>query len=103
MSNDISLTIRLPKTLNDDLTQLSKQLGITKVNLLRFAIHLFLMEKPTPLIFDGSSSEKFRFNFHVNAVTNSLLVEASEHYGQPINSVVTAIAYLAVGHYSKYL
>lgn len=104
MSNDISLTVRIPRTLNDDLTTLSKELGVTKVNLLRFATHLFLSEKPTPLNFTASSSDdRFRFVFNTNQVTYDLLQKASEDYKQSINSVITAIAYLALQHYSKYL
>lgn len=104
MSNDISLTVRIPKDLNTELTKLAKELGVTKVNLLRFAIHLFLSEKPTELTFsDISSEDRFRFVFNTNQVTYNLLVKASEKYGQPINSILNSISVLALEHYSKYL
>lgn len=105
MGNDVSLTVRLPKDLNSELTNLSKKLGITKVNLLRFAVHYFLQDKPTTLTFDTSivEDEKFRFAFNVNRTAYELLNSASEEYGQSINSVVTSIAFLALKHYSRYL
>lgn len=105
MANDISLTVRLPKELNTALTKLSKDLGITKVNLLRFAIHLFLSERPTSLAFTDTTAtkDKARLVFFTNQVTYNLLADASIKYGQSINSVITSIAMMALEHYSKYL
>lgn len=105
MANDISLTVRLPKELNTALTKLSKDLGITKVNLLRFAIHLFLSERPTSLTFTDTTAtkDKARLVFLTNHVTYNLLADASAKYGQSINSVITSIAMMALEHYSKYL
>ncbi len=39
--NDISLTVRLPHELNIRLKTASKEVGVTKTNLIRSAIHDF--------------------------------------------------------------
>lgn len=100
--NDISLTVRIPDKLNDQLTLLSKGLGITKVSLLRFTIWSH-SDNPKPLSFDTSATNSFRFVLSLNAATYKILEDASKQYSQPVNSVVVALANIAVKSYSKYL
>lgn len=103
-NNDISLTIRIPENLHKQLSELAKSLGVTKVTLLRFAIHLFLSDKPTKLTFNTvSADKKHRFVFNINQMTYDLLSSARKEYQQSINNVVTEITVLALKHYSRYL
>lgn len=100
--NDIPLTIRIPEQLNEQLTELSKSLGVPKVGLLRFTIWSF-NNHPKVLVFDPSSVNSFRFVLSVNKATYQILENVSKQYSQSINSVVIALANLAVQSYSKYL
>ncbi|MGL6198720.1 MAG: hypothetical protein ACRC3H_07280 [Lachnospiraceae bacterium] len=103
--NNISLTIRLPEKLNLELTKVSKELGMTKSNLIRAAIHGFLTSDEAALDFSlpYDSSPKFRMVLIVNQHTYDILIKASEKYSQSINIIVTAIIYLALERGIKWL
>ena len=103
MKNDISLTIRLPITMNEQLTDMTKRLGLTKTSCIRFAIWDFLDKQPQPLTFSKSDEETYRFVLAVNQNTYNILNNACQKYGQSINSIINAVSRLALEHYSKYL
>lgn len=103
MNNNISLSIRLPNSLNSRLTNTSKSLGLTKVSFIRFAIWNFLDENPQPLTFFDSSENTFRLVLAVNQNTYEIIERACQQYNQSINSIVVAVSALALERYAKYL
>lgn len=103
MNNNISLTIRLPNSLNVKLTDTSKSLGLTKVSFIRFAIWNFLDEHPQPLTFTDSTENTFRLVLAVNQNTYEILERACQQHNQSINSIVIAVSVLALERYAKYL
>lgn len=101
--NDISLTIRLPHEINLELANLSKNLGITKTNLIRNFIHE-LSENNASLVF-ANTFEKYkkdRIVLNVNKLTHDILLDYSKKYDQSINSVVIAVCILSLNN-SKWL
>ncbi len=104
MSNDISLTVRLPHELNIQLGIVSKDMGVTKTNLIRSAIHDFLTNDQTILSFTPSSSDKKdRLVLNINQMTRNILENACQKYNQPMNAVITSISILALERSSKWL
>lgn len=103
MANDISLTIRMPHELNAQLQSVSKELGMTRTNLLRSAIHDFLTSDETVLNFKTSSEKKDRFVLNVNQMTNQILETACKKHSQSMNAVVTAVAVLALERAATWL
>ena len=102
--NEISLTVRMPQDLNDQLTALCKRLGLPKLPFLRFSVWVFLNDDPKDLIFDEIQSDsKFRFTFNVNKNIYDILETTSKRYEQSINSVVIKVANMALERYSTYL
>ena len=101
-NNEIALTIRIPDDLNEGLTKTAKDLGMTKLNLIRFAIWDFLENENCKLLF-STKENNFRVALKVNKNTYQLLEQASKQYGQSINSIVIAVTTLALTRYSKYL
>lgn len=104
MENNISLTIRIPEELNKCFTELSQNLGIPKVAMLRYAVWI-MNENPTELSFDqmAATDNTFRFAFNVNPKTYQIIENLSLQYSQSINSIVTALIILTLERYSKYL
>ena len=103
MANDISLTIRLPHELNTQLQAVAKEIGMTKTNLLRSAIHDFLITDDVNLIFVSSPGVKDRLVLNVNQITHGILEAACNKYSQSMNAVVTAVGILALERSSKWL
>lgn len=103
MANDISLTIRLPHTLNVKIQAISKELGITKTNLLRSAIHDFLTPNNMSLNFPDISDTKDRLVLNINQMTYDILENTCKQYSQSMNAVVTAVAFLALERSTKWL
>lgn len=104
MINNISLTIRIPHQMNTKLLSLSKEIGITKTNLIRSSIHDFLTDNSTILNFDLlNNDKKDRIVLNVNQLTYDILTETCEKYNQSMNSVVIAVIYLALERSSKWL
>lgn len=104
MANSISLTIRLPHELNMQLTAISKEVGITKTNLLRSAINDFLTKDEFALDFSTNYSGKSdRLVLNVNHLTHSILDNVCKKHGQSMNAVVTAVSILALERSAKWL
>lgn len=104
MANDLSLTIRLPHELNNQLKQVSKNIGITKTNLIRSAIHDFLTDEKVVLNFSFKySNEKDRLVLNVNQITYNILENTCKKYNQSMNAVVTSVSIMALERSSKWL
>lgn len=103
MANDISLTIRLPHELNMQLQLAAKEVGVTKTNLLRSAIHDFLTEDKVTLNFSSAPGIKDRLVLNVNQITYNILEAACERHSQSMNAVVTAVGVLALERAAKWL
>ena len=103
MANDISLTIRLPHEINENLKIEAKRLGFTRTSLIRIAIHeLFAKGKITLDFSQKYSADKDRLVLNINQLTNDILHNTCEQYGQAMNSVVTAICAAALKYCSKW-
>lgn len=104
MSNNISITVRLPHELNEKLTSASKALGMTKTNLIRMAIHELPKGNGVSLDFSQSiSDKKYRLVLNVNQLTHDILENACKKYNQPMNTIVIAISYFALELSAKWL
>lgn len=104
MPNDISLTVRLPHDLNTQLTKVSKDIGITKTNLIRSAIHDFLAIDEIVLDFSNvQTDQRDRLVLNINQMTYNLLENACQKYKQSMNSVVIAVSFLALERSAKWL
>lgn len=104
MANDISLTVRLPHELNVQLTTIAKEVGMTKTNLIRSAIHDFLTEDENNIDFSQNNvSQRDRLVLNVNQITYNILENTSKKYNESINSVITAVSVLALERSSKWL
>lgn len=104
MANNISLTVRLPHELNVQLAAIAKEVGMTKTNLIRSAIHGFLTEDENNIDFSQNNvSQRDRLVLNVNQITYSILENASKKHNESINSVITAVSILALERSSKWL
>lgn len=104
MANDISLTIRLPHELNAELKKTAKDVGVTKTNFIRCAIHDFLTVDTITLKFpQNPSPQKDRLVLNVNQLTYSILKNACEKYNQSMNAIVIAVSILALERSTKWL
>ena len=103
MTNNLSLTIRLPHELNVQLQSAAKELGMTRTNLLRSAIHDFLTADGVFLDFSAIPGPKDRLVLNVNQMTQSILDSACEKYSQSMNVIVTAVGFLALERATKWL
>ena len=103
MANDISLTVRLSSQLSKQLQSVAKELGMTKTNLLRSAIHDFLVVDDVALDFSVSPGEKDRFVLNVNQITYSLLESTCKKHSQSMNAVIGAVGVLALERATKWL
>ena len=101
--NDITLTIRLPKQLDDKLKDSAKKVGMPKSTLIRICIHDFLVDSFIPLDFTPIEGDKRRMTLDVNELTKSILDDACSKYGQSMNAVVTAVSLLALERAAKWL
>ena len=104
MSNNISLTVRLPHELNAQLKEMSKSLGLTKTNLIRAGIHDFLTSDEYVLDFKlNQTDKKDRLVLNINQITFDILQNTCEKYNQSMNAVVTAVSILALERSAKWL
>lgn len=103
MPNNISLTVRLPHDLNVQLQACAKELGMTKTNLLRGAIHDFLTVDDIVLDFSAMPGAKDRLVLNVNQITHSILEAACKKHSQSMNAVITAVGVLALERSAKWL
>lgn len=104
MANDISLTVRLPSELNQQLITVSKNIGVTKTILIRFAIHEYLTdEKIIPDFSQTRVAQREKFVFNMNQLTYTILEKCCQKYGQSMNAIITAASILALEHFSKWL
>ena len=104
MANDISLTVLLPHELNLQLKTLSKDIGMTKTNLIRSAIHEFLTLEDINLDFSqGHDDKRDRLVLNVNQLTFNILEASCKKHNQSMNSIITATSILALEHFSKWL
>lgn len=103
-NNNISVTVRLPHDLNEELKTTSTKVGMTKTNLIRLAIHECLAKGTEELQFPSEAcSQKDRLVLNINQTTLDLLNEASAKYGQSVNAVVTAVCLWGIEYYSRWL
>lgn len=104
MSNNISLTVRMPCELNEKLTSSSKALGMTKTNLIRMAIHELPKGNDIELDFSQNiTDKKYRLVLNVNQLTYDILENACKKYNQSMNAIVIAISYYALELSAKWL
>lgn len=104
MANEISLTVRLPHDLNQKLTKIAKEIGMTKTNLIRSAIHDFLTANQTNLDFsENYIGKRDRLVLNVNQITYNILEATCNQYNQSMNAVITVVSYLALERSSKWL
>lgn len=104
MLNPISLTVRLPEKLDDELTSVCKSLGMPKTALIRICIHDFLQDENTVLDFSACEDSKTkRLVLNVNEHLDALLNEAAKGSGHSINAVIIAVSALALERASKWL
>ncbi|MBR7928416.1 hypothetical protein KBI51_09595 [Aerococcaceae bacterium zg-ZUI334] len=102
MDKLVSLTLRIPKSLNQELKYLSSQLGFTKSSLIKIAIHEFV-DKIEMTTHEFTDNDSFRMVLKVNDITHRMLIEASKRYELSINQVVIKTCYLSVERYTKLL
>lgn len=103
-SNNISVTVRLPHDLNEELKTTSAKVGMTKTNLIRLAIHECLAKGTDKLQFsEKSCPQKDRLVLNINQTTLDLLNEASVKHGQSVNAVVTSVCIWGIEYYSRWL
>lgn len=104
MANEISLTVRLPHELNAQLTVISKDVGMTKTNLIRSAIHDFLTLDEVALDFSPKYPDKRdRLVLNINQITYSILEKACQKHGQSMNAMITVVSDLALERSAKWL
>lgn len=103
MPNDISLTVRIPHDLSNQLQAAAKKLGMTRTNLLRGAIHDFLTTDSVALDFSSTPGDKDRLVLNVNQMTHTILLKACERYNQSMNAVVVAVSALALERAATWL
>ncbi len=104
MANNISLTVRLPHELNEQLKEASKQLGITKTNSIRSAIHEFLNKDGATLDFSPIYSDKSdRLVLNLNQITRDILENTCQQYNQSANAVIIALSVLILKRSAKWL
>ncbi|MEY8437951.1 hypothetical protein [Anaerotruncus colihominis] len=103
MANNISLTVRLPHTLNTQLQAAAKALGMTKTNLLRSAIHDFLTVENVVLDFSATSDTKDRLVLNINQMTHTILENACRKHSQSMNAIITAVGFLALERSTTWL
>ena len=103
MANNISLTIRLPHELNTKLKAISKDVGMTKTNLIRIVIHELAKGQVELDFSPDSSSNRDRLVLNVNQLTYDILDNACKQYNQSMNAVVTAICAAALEYSAKWL
>ena len=101
--NDISLTVRLPSELNTELQTAAKKLGLTKTNLIRYAIHEMLTIDGIEPNFSVSPEPRYRFVLNVNQLTYSILEDACKKYSQSMNAVIIATCLLALKRSEEWL
>ena len=104
MLNPISLTVRLPEKLDEELTTACKSLGMPKTTLIRICIHDFLQDSNTTLDFSPCESAKTkRLVLNVNEHLNALLDDTALRAGCSVNAVVIAVSALALERATKWL
>lgn len=104
MANTISLTVRLPKELSQKLKTISKEIGITRSNLIRLAIHDFLLKDAPKLDFNTTyTKETDRFVLNINTITQNILEDACKKYNQSMNAIITAVSILALERSTKWI
>lgn len=104
MLNPISLTVRLPEKLDEELTAACKSLGMPKTTLIRICIHDFLQDSNIVLDFSPCESTKTkRLVLNVNEHLSDLLNEAALRAGRSVNAVVIAVSALALERATKWL
>jgi hypothetical protein len=104
MTNNISITVRLPQGISNELKILAKDLGMTRTNLLRMSIHDFLAKNETTLTFaDIDTAKRDRLVLNVNQFTFDILDAACKKHQQSMNSIINAVSLLALERYTKWL
>lgn len=103
MSNNISLTVRLPHELSVKLQAAGKELGMTRTNLIRSAIHDFLINDASTLNFSAIPGSKDRLVLNINQITYDILENACKEHSQSMNAVITAVSILALERATKWL
>lgn len=101
MSNDISLTIRLPLDLDAKLSDVSDFLGITKSNLIRESIHRCLDKEHNYIEYDFDNSEKHRIALNLNQNTYKILEMFVKDNTVSMNSAIIFSVSQSVEHYTK--
>lgn len=104
MPNDISLTVRLPSELNEQLQKTAKALGMTKTNLIRLGIHDYFGSPHAALDFSMNRVEsRYRLVLNVNDFTFKIIDGLCKKHDQSVNAVVTALCIYSVERFSRLL
>lgn len=83
---------------------MAKDIGMTKTNLIRSAIHDFLTEDEVVLNFPKNSTDKKdRLVLNTNQLTYNILEKTCKKYNQSMNAVITAVSVLALERSAKWL
>lgn len=104
MANDISITVRLPHELKLQLKSISKDICMTKTNLIRSSIHDCLTVNDCFLDFSRNySTQSDRLVLNVNQLTHEILKNTCVKYNQSMNVVITSVSLLALNRSTKWL
>lgn len=103
MLNPISLTVRLPEKLDEELTVACKKLGMPKSALIRICIHDFLQDDVVLDFAWCNDTKTKRLVLNVNEHLNALLDNAAKKSGKSVNAVVIAVSALALERATKWL
>lgn len=104
MGNNISITVRLPHELNTQLKSVSKEIGVTKTNLIRSAIHDFLTEDNNDInVSSDYTGNSDRLVLNVNSLTYGILDNACKKYNKSMNAIIISVSILALERSTKWL
>lgn len=106
MKNNISLTVRIPQSLNNKLKQQSSTLGFTKTGMIKLSIHQFLKENPhdiSKVDIESYQDKPFRLVLNINDFMNSILLDTAKTYNISVNNVVIRVCILASQYYEELL
>ena len=103
--DDNKHTIRLPNSLAEHLEKLQELLGMTKSDLLRFAILKFLAVDQLEDFADVSVAhdDSKRINLRLTPFLEQIISDQSKKTGQSVNSLVIFAAEQAYRYYSDML
>lgn len=101
MSNNISLTLRMPHELDKELSSISTFIGITKSNLIRESIHRCLCKDYEYKDYFPETPNEYRIALNINENTYKILENYSNSKNISMNSAIIFSIATSVKYYSK--